>query len=132
MWISPDSLPQLLSLDLVHEIKVGLVKVVHTNVTVLTTGGICCAVGVDVNRVEGTEVASDTANLVLEHLVVETGLEFTLPGGGGCDIHGGLATTQDHVVLFGSDGGAVQGSIGNVCFENGEITRGDELAIVRL
>jgi hypothetical protein len=55
--------------------------VVDTHVTVLTTGGVCGTGGVDVDSVEGTEVTTDTADLVFEDLVVEAGLEFTLAGG---------------------------------------------------
>lgn len=118
---------QLLALNLVQEIKVGLVKVVHTDVTVLTTRGVCCTLGVDTDGVEGTEVTTDTADFVLEDLVVETSLEFTLASGGGGDIHGRLTTSQDHVFLLGCDGGAVEGGVGNVGLEDGEITGGHEL-----
>lgn len=117
----------MLPLDLVHEIKVRLVEVVDTDVTVLTTGGVGGTGGVSVDGVQGTEVATDTADLVLEDLVVETSFEFTLARGGRGDIHGSLTTSQDHVVLLGGDGGAVQGRVGNVGFEDGEVTAGDEL-----
>lgn len=81
----------------------------------------------NVDGVEGTEVATDTADLVFEDLVVEAGLEFTLASGGGGDIHGGLTTTQNHVVLLVGDGGGVEGSIGGVGLEDGEVASGDEL-----
>lgn len=100
---------------------------VHTNVTVLTTRGVCCALGVNTDGVEGTEVTPDTTDFVLENLVVETSLEFTLASGGGSDIHGGLTTSQDHVFLLGRDGGAVKGSVGDVGLEDGEVTGGHEL-----
>lgn len=119
--------PHLLSLNLVHEIKVGLVEVVHTDVTVFTTGGVGRTGGVDGNGVEGTEVTTDTADLVLEDLVVEASFEFTLPGRGRGDIHGGLTTTQDHVVLLGRNRGAVQGGIGRIGLEDGEVTGGQKL-----
>lgn len=120
-------LPQLLPLDLVHEIEVGLVKVVDTDVTVLTTGGVCGTGGVHVDGVEGTEVTTDTANLVFEDLVVEAGLELTLTGRGGCDIHGGLTTTQDNVVLLSGNGSRVEGGIGDVGLEDGEVACRNEL-----
>lgn len=53
------------------------------------------------------KVTSDTANLVLEDLVVKAGLEFTLPCGSGGDIHRRLTTAQNDKVLLGCDGGTV-------------------------
>ncbi len=114
--------PQLLPLNLIHKVKVRLIEMVNTNVTVLTTRSIGRAGGVDVDGVERTEVTLDTANLVLEDLVVETGLEFTLAGGGCSDIHSGLATSQNNVVLLSCDGGAVQWGIGDVGFHDSEVT----------
>ena len=75
-------------------------------------------------------MAFDTANLVLEDLVIETSLEFTLASGSCRDIHGGLTTTEDHIILLGSDSGAVQRCVGNVGLQDGEVTRGHELQIV--
>jgi len=124
-------LPQLLPLHLVHEVEVRLVEVVDTDVTVLTTGGIGGTGGVHIDGVEGTEVAADTADLVFEDLVVETSLEFTLASRGGCDIHGGLTTTQNHVVLLWGDSGGVEGSVGGVGLHDGEVARGDKLDVVR-
>jgi hypothetical protein len=120
-------LPQLLPLNLVHEIEVGLVEVVDTDVTILTTGGICGTGGVHVDGVEGTEVTTDTANLVFEDLVVEAGLELTLTGRGCCDIHSGLTTTQNNVVLLGGNRSRVEGGIGDVGLEDGEVACRNEL-----
>lgn len=102
---------------------------VNTHVTVLTTRRVSGTGGVNIDGVEGTEVTTDTANLVFENLVVETGLEFTLASGGSCDIHGGLTTTQNHVFLLGSDRGGVEGSIGGIGLEDVEIASGQELLI---
>lgn len=102
---------------------------VNTHVTVLTTGCVSGTGGVNIDGVERTKVTTDTANLVFENLVVETGLEFTLASGGSCDIHGGLTTTQNHVFLLGSDGGGVEGSIGGVGLEDVEIASGQKLLI---
>jgi hypothetical protein len=65
-------------------------------------------------------MATYTANLLGEDLVVEAGFEFTLAGGGGCDVHGGLATTEDDVVFYGGHGGAVEGGVGDVGLEDVE------------
>jgi hypothetical protein len=59
--------------------------------------------------------------------VVEAGFEFTLTRGGGCDFHGGLATAEDHVVLFRGDGGCVEGGVGGEGFEDGEVAGGKNL-----
>jgi hypothetical protein len=117
----------LLPLDLVQEVKVRLVEVVHAHVTVLTSTAVRGALRVHGDVVEGSEVATDATNLLGEDLVVETGLEFTLAGRGGCDIHGGLATTEDNVVFYGGNGSAVEGCVGNVCLEDGKLFGVDEL-----
>lgn len=61
-------LPRLLPLNLVHEVEVWLVEVVDTNVSVLTTGGVCGACGVNIDSVKGTEVATNAAALIFKHL----------------------------------------------------------------
>lgn len=109
--------PQL-TLNLELEVKVGLVEVVDTDVTILTTGCVDGAEGRDGDVVERTEVTSDTANLLFEDLVVETGFELSLTGAGCGDIHGGLTTSDDNVVLDGCDGGRVEGGIGDVCLHD--------------
>lgn len=113
--------------DFVQKVVVTLVKMVNTDVAILSTAGVALARGVDGDGVEGTEVASHATNLVLEDLVVETGFEFTLSSGSTGDIHGGLTTAQDNKVLLGGDGGAVQGSIGDVVLQHGEIAGSNEL-----
>lgn len=92
---------------------------VHTHVTVLTAGAVALARGVDGDVVEGTEVAAHATDLLLEDLVVEAGLEFTLASGGGGDVHGGLATAEDNVALgVRGDGGGVEGRVGDVGLED--------------
>jgi hypothetical protein len=120
---SVDSFP----FDLVVEVEVALVEVVNSHVSVLSAAGVALARRVGGDSVEGTEVTSHTADLVLENLVVETGLELTLTGGGSCDIHGCLTTTEDDKILLGGDGGTVEGCIGNVSLEDLEVTGRDEL-----
>lgn len=121
---------QPLPLDLVVEVEVALVEVVNSNVAVLSAACVALARGVGGDGVEGTEVTSHTADLVLEDLVVETGLELTLSGRGSGDVHGGLTTTEDDEVLLGGDSSAVQGSIGDVCLENLEVAGRDKLGEV--
>ena len=116
-----------LPLDLVHKVVVTLVEVVDTDVTVLTAAGVALAGGVGGDRVEGTEVTAHATNLALEDLVVETGLEFTLARRGGGDIHGGLTTSEDDVVLLASDGSAVKRGVGGVGLKDLEVLGCDEL-----
>lgn len=99
----------------------------HTGVTVLSSRAVHCSERADGDVVERTEVTSDTANLLLEDLVVETGFELSLAGRGGGDVHGCLTTAEDDVVLDGSDGCAVEGSVCDVGLEDFEIVCGDEL-----
>ena len=95
----------------------------NTHISVLSARGISRAGRVHSDSVERTEMATHTPDFVLKDLVVETGFEFTLARGGGCDFHGGLATAEDHVVLFRGDGGCVEGGVGGEGFEDGEVTR---------
>lgn len=48
-------------------------------------------------RIDGTEMALDTANFLLKDLVPEPGLKFTLTQRGCSDIHSLLTTTQEHL-----------------------------------
>lgn len=75
---------------------------------------------------QGTEVTPHTANLLFEDLVVEPSLEFTLPRGSGGDVHGGLTTTEEDVVLLGGDGGAVERGVGDVGLEQLQVAGGDQ------
>ena len=72
-------------------------------------------------------MATHTANLLLEDLVVETSLELTLAGRGPGDVHSGLTTTKNNKVLLGGDGSTVQGGISDVGLENLKVLGGNEL-----
>lgn len=72
----------------------------------------------DSNCVDGTEMASYTANFLLEDLVVEPALKLASAGGGSGDIHGVLTTTEDdEFLIFGRDDGRVERSIGGIHLE---------------
>lgn len=101
---------------------------VDTDVTILTTGSVTRSLGVASDRVEGTEMASDTSDLVFEDFVVESSLELSLPGGCGCDSTRLLTTSEDDEVLFRRDRAGVEGSIGNVGLEDLEGVCLDELS----
>jgi hypothetical protein len=115
------------SLNLILEIKVSLVKEVHTDVTILTTRGITGSGRVNGNGVERTEVTLDTSNFLFEDLVVESGLEFSLTLRGCCDFRSGLTTTQDDEIFEGCDGGGVEGGIGNIGLQDLEGVDIDDL-----
>lgn len=85
--------PCLFPLHLVHEIKVGLVESMHPHVPVFPSTCVCRALRVNCYGVKRSEMAPNSTNLVFEDLVVETGFEFALTCGGGCYIHGCLATS---------------------------------------
>ena len=74
-----------------------------------------------------TEMTSDTANLLFKDLVVKPSLEFTLPRRGLSDTHSILSTTQNDEILLGSNGRAVQGSIGSVGLHDFEVIRINKL-----
>ena len=65
------ALARRLSLHLKLEVKVRRVKVVYTDVTVLTTTAVALARRIDSDVVERTEVTTHTTDLLLEDLVVE-------------------------------------------------------------
>lgn len=103
---------------------------VDSDVAVLTTGGIARAGWVDSDRVEGTKVALDAADFVLEDLVVEPRFEFTLASMCCCHFRCRLTATQNNVVFLRGDCGRVQRGIGNVGLENREISGGQNLVVV--
>lgn len=100
----------MLSLDLVEKVIVALVEEMHANVTVLSSGAVALASGVRSDGVlvvhvsksvvrnscillssvrrrsagsgtyQRTKMATDTADLLLENLVVEPRLELSLSG----------------------------------------------------
>lgn len=69
-------------------------------------------------------MAAHATDLVLEDLVVEARLELALAGGGGGDVHGGLAAAQDHVVLLRGDACAVERGVGGVRLQELEVAGG--------
>lgn len=100
---------------------------VNSHVTVLSARGVSRARGMDSDGVKRTEVATDTTDFVLEDLVVEAGFEFTLSGGGGGDVHGGLTTAENDEVFARGDGGGVEGGICDVGFEELQVSCRNDL-----
>jgi hypothetical protein len=116
-----------LPLYFVLEVKVRLVEVVHAHVSVLSTTAVAGALWMYGDVVEGTEVTTHTTDFLHEDLVVEAGFEFTLARRCGSDVHGSLSSSENHVVFYGGDGGAIEGRVGNVRLEDSEVFDIDEL-----
>lgn len=72
-------------------------------------------------------MTSNSANFLFENLVVESGFEFTLSSRSLCDTHSILATSENNKFLLGSYGSAVEGSVGDVCLQNLQVLRINEL-----
>lgn len=121
------SLCFLLSLNLECEIKVRLVKLVHTDISVLSARRVSLSGWVDCDGVERSEVATHTADLLLKDLVVETRLELSLACRGGGDVHGGLSSSEDDKVLLWCDGCRVEWGIGDVGLHDLEVGGIDNL-----
>lgn len=62
--------------------------------------------------------------------MVESCFEFTLAGGGGGDIHGGLTTTKNDEFLLGCHTSSVERSVGDIGLEDGEVAGGQELHVI--
>lgn len=116
-----------LSLHLVCEIEIPLIKLVHSNVAILASTSIPLSIGVGCDRVEGSEMTSDSTNLLFEDLVVESSLKLSLTSCCGSHIHSCLSTAEDYKVFLGCDGCAVQWCVGHVGLHDFEITRVNEL-----
>lgn len=126
---SSTNLLLLLPLNLVREVKVGLIKLMHTHISILTSRRITLSVRVDGDGVERAEMTTHATNLLLKHLVVEARLEFTLASRSGGDVHGSLAATEDDEVFLGGDGSGVEGGVGDVGLHNLEIGGIDDLGM---
>lgn len=90
----------------------------HTDVAIFSTAAVSGALRVNCDVVERTEVTPHAANLLTEDLVVEAGFELSLTSASRGDIHSSLSTTENYVVLDGSNGGTVERGIGNVGLEH--------------
>ena len=58
------------------EIKIRRVELVETNVTIFTTTSVSLAVGMESQRVDGTEMTFNSAKFFFENQVKETGVEL--------------------------------------------------------
>ena len=99
----------------------------HTDITILSSAAISSALWVDSDVVQRAEVTPDTPDLLHEDLVVEPCLELSLSGTGCGDVHGGLATTQNHEVLDWCYCGAVERGISDIRLEDFKAICGKDL-----
>lgn len=99
----------------------------HPDVSILATTGVAPALRIHGNSIQWAEVALDSADFVLEDLVVEAGFEFALTRRSVRYIHGCLATADDDEVFLGGDGGGVQRGVCDVSFEDFELASGNKL-----
>lgn len=71
-------------------------------------------------------MALDTSDLIFKNAVVESRLEFALASGRRRDVHGSLTTAENDKVLFGRDGGRVEGCVGDEGLEDVESAGADD------
>lgn len=79
------------------EIEVILVELVHSNVTVFTTASVAFAIGMERQRVDGTEVALDAGEFLLENQMEEASIELANTSRCRCYVHGFLTTSQHNL-----------------------------------
>ena len=72
-------------------------------------------------------MTTNAADLVLEYLVVKSGLKLSLPSGSPRHLHRRLTATKNDKVLLPRHAGAVERCVGNICLENLQILGSDEL-----
>jgi hypothetical protein len=101
-------------LDFVHKVEVWFVEVMYTYVPVLSATGISGSLRVHSDIVEGTKVATHATDFLHKDLVVEACFKLSLSCRCSSNVHGSLSSTEDDIVFYGCDGGAVQWGIGDV------------------
>lgn len=102
----------------------------HSHIAILPAAGVSPPERIHRDRVQRPEMSLDAPNFVLEDAMVEAGFELALARGGGGHVHGGLAAAEDDEVFLGGDGRRVEGSVGNVCFEELECSCRYHLVLV--
>ena len=117
-----------LPLNLIHEIEIALVEVVHPDIAILATTRICSALWMDCNGVQRAKMSPHSSNLILKDLMIEPRLEFTLSCTGSGDVHSGLSTTEDDEVFPGCYGSGIERSVSGVGLENFEIAGADNFS----
>jgi len=98
----------------------------HPHIAILTTARIGSSSRMHGNGIQRTKMTPYSSDLILEDLVVESRLEFTLSCTRGGDIHGCLSTAQNHKVFPGCYGCSIERGVGYVVFENFEGSSADD------
>lgn len=114
MWTLCTLYPRMFPFDLVHEVEIGLVELMHPYVSILTATTITGVQRVNSDGIQWAKVPSHSPDLLFENFMEEAGFELSLPRGGSGDIHGSLATAEYNKVLSRCDGGTVERGVGRI------------------
>ena len=90
-------------LEIKFKLKVSLIKLVNSNISVLSSTSVATSVWVKLYRVDGSKMAFYSSELLLKDGVEEPGLELAHLGAGGCHIHGVLLSKQKLVFLVSTN-----------------------------
>lgn len=113
-----------LPLNLIPKIIIPPIEMMHPHIPILPSTRIPSPQWIHSYRIQRPEMALHTPDLVFEDFVVEARFEFSLAGGRGGDVHGGLTAAEDYEGFFGGDGGGVEGCVGGVRFYYCEVAGG--------
>ena len=111
-------MPLLVGRHLLVILKVDGLESVHSDDTILTPGGITLAVGEEGQRVDGTKVTLDAANLLFQHHVEDASIKLARTAVRRCHLRRLLTTTEDHVVQQGRDARRIHRSLRLIRLDN--------------
>jgi hypothetical protein len=83
-------------------------------------------------RGDPPEMTSDSTNLLLEDLVIESSLKLSLPTACRGDVHSSLATSKYNKILLGCNSRAVERSVGNIGLHDFKVGSVDKLSQVSM
>lgn len=104
-----------------------LVEVVHSDIPVLSSDSVPRPLRMARDSVARPEPALCPRELLLEDAVPEPDFELSLPRTGRGDVHGVLSAAEEDVRVLGKQRGGVEGSGGDVGFDDFERLAVDEL-----
>lgn len=106
----------------IHEVEIAFIEVMNPHITILSTAGIASPLGINGDSIERPKMPLDSTDFIFEDLMVEPRFELSLPGGCCCDIHSSLTSSEYDEVFLRRYCRGVQGCVGDVGFEQLEIT----------
>ena len=109
--------PCTLSFDFVKEVKIYLIEMMHSNITVFSSTGVSAALRVCSDVIQRSEMTLHSPNFILEDLMVEPCLELSLSRRSRSDICCRLATSKNNEIFLCSDGSRIQRCISRICLE---------------